>query len=210
MGRSCVKFSDKELEQSNLIDKVFKNAVAALVLEMPSLLTSIERSKKPDGASFVYRPLSDMTDLERRISVIAEVVKTPRPLDAGVKEITDDFYSETRKRISIELGSALVHLYFVSSTLPNESGKYALLLQSHHSLNDFLSAMSIFDGLLSNLATINKPDDRLLSKQVERLHPCYLDFLREPVDHFSASEEETAEGSRLINEVRTAIEKDVI
>lgn len=199
---ASIKFSDKKLDQSILIKKDFQNAVASLCLDMPSLLTSIDRLEKPKGPFFLYRPLIDINDLMSRVSEIAEVVKLTGPLDAGVKEITDCFYSDTAYRISIELGPNLVQFKLVFSTLPEESGMYVLLLRSHHSLNDFLSGMGIFDRLLTKLATRQEPDQRLLADDVKNLHPCYLDLLRDSIDHFSASEEELSQGTKLINEVR--------
>lgn len=198
---ACVHFTDK----GQMVDDAFKRAVAALSLERPSLMASIERPES-DGPLFVYQPLSSMAELERRTAEITQVVEVKGSLDAGVEDILDRFYSETDKRISIEMGSSLLHLYLVHSASDSKTGKYALLLRSHHALNDFLSGMSIFDGLLAKIGHREGPDESLLSTAVQRLHPCYLDLLRDPIDHHSATEAELAQGSETMGKV--SVERD--
>jgi hypothetical protein len=193
---ACVQFTDK----GQGVEEAFKNAVAALSLERPSMMATMERSDS-SGPVFVYQPLNGMAELKERTAEIAQVVKVEGSLDSGVRDILDQFYSETDSRISIEMGPSLIHLHLVHSTSSNEAGKYALLLRSHHALNDFLSGMSIFDGLLAKIGQREGPDESLLSTATQRLHPCYLDLLREPIDHQSASETELAQGSETMGKV---------
>jgi hypothetical protein len=195
---ASVKFSDDTLTQES-IESVFMSAVASLALERPSIIASIERTDQ--GPSFVFNPIADMAYLHTRVSQIANVVQVDDTLESGVTTITDQFYAETDKRISIELGPSLMQLTMVRSSLSKEAGKYAILLRSHHSLNDFLSGMAMFDGILSKIAKRKGPDVSLLSSTEDRLHPCYIDLLREPVDHYTSTEAETAKASEIMGKV---------
>jgi len=182
------------------------NAVDAVLLESPSLLAEVERKEnattEPPSTQceFVYRKLADLEDFSQKRSQILSFVHSSETTEVGLKTVTDDFYQKTEECISTTLGPALVHFTFVSSD--REPDQYAIALRSSHALNDFWSGMAILRAILQQLATQAKPDAGLIASQTERLHPCYIDLLRNPVDHHAASEEELAQGSQSIGKVR--------
>ncbi|KAF5636683.1 l diaminobutyrate decarboxylase [Fusarium tjaetaba] len=165
MGAVIFTISPSYASQMNSeahVEAWFKEAVSRVCLEKPSLLAVIERGQEESAVAksrdFVYP-------------------------QEGLKLLTDDFYSTPEKRISLELGDHLIHVSLVFSS--SEAGNFALAIRCNHALNDFWSGAAILNNLLSNLAdglsttTVLSLSYKDASHSL--LHPCYLDFLRDPI-----------------------------
>ncbi|KAF5264315.1 hypothetical protein FOXYS1_4901 [Fusarium oxysporum] len=198
------------LKSKTNVEAWFSKAVSRVCLEKPSLLAVIERGQEESAVAksrdFVYRPLTSDSDFSERIKQRTTVLHTEKSAQEGLKLLTDDFYSAPEKRISLELGDHLIHVSLVFSSA--EAGTFALAIRYNHALNDFWSGAAILNKLLSKLA------DGLSTTQVlslsyknashSSLHPCYLDFLRDPIGDTpldAESQEKTAQllGANLSN-----------
>ncbi|SCV49692.1 uncharacterized protein FFB14_11043 [Fusarium fujikuroi] len=192
------------LNSKDPVETWFSRAVSRLCLEKPSLLAVIERGQDESAVAksrdFVYRPLTSDNDLSERIKQRTTVLHTEKPAQEGLKLLTDDFYSTPEKRISLELGDHLIHISIVSSS--SEVGTFSLAIRYNHALNDFWSGAAILNNLLSKLA------DGLSTTQVlplsykdashSSLHPCYLDFLRDPIGDAPLDAESQAKAAQLL------------
>ncbi|KAI7766361.1 hypothetical protein LZL87_012599 [Fusarium oxysporum] len=172
------------LNNKTNVETWFNKAVSRVCLEKPSLLAVIDRGQGESAITksrdFVYRPLTSDTQ-------------------GGLKLLTDDFYSTPEKRISLELGDHLIHVSLVFSS--SEAGTFSLAIRYNHALNDFWSGAAILNNLLSKLA------DGLSTKVVSlsykdashsALHPCYLDFLRDPIGDTPLDAESQEKAAQLL------------
>ncbi|KAF5549301.1 l diaminobutyrate decarboxylase [Fusarium mexicanum] len=193
-----------QMNSNTHVETCFSKAVSRVCLEKPSLLAVIERGQEESAAAksrdFVYRPLISNDDFSERIKQRTTVLHTEKSAQEGLKLLTDDFYSTPEKRISFELGDHLVHVSFVSSS--SEAGTFALAIRYNHALNDFWSGAAILNNILSKLA------DGLSTTQVQSLsykdashsslHPCYLDFLRDPIGDTPLDAESQEKAAQLL------------
>nr|RBQ96941.1 hypothetical protein FVER53263_10939 [Fusarium verticillioides] len=169
------------------VETWFSKSVLRVCLEKPSLLAVIERGEEESAVAksrdFVYCPLASDDDLSERIKQRTTVLYTEKSAQEGLKLLTDDFYSAPEKRISLELGDHLIHVSLVSSS--SEPRTFSLAIRYNHALNDFWSGAAILNNLLSKLAD-GLSTTKVLSLSYKdashsSLHPCYLDFLRDPI-----------------------------
>ncbi|KAF5987180.1 aromatic-amino-acid decarboxylase [Fusarium coicis] len=176
-----------QMNSKTNVEAWFKEAVSRVCLEKPSLLAVIERGQEESAVAksrdFVYRPLASDSDFSERITQRTTVLHTDKSAQEGLKLLTDDFYLAPEKRISLELGDHLIHVSLVSSS--SEPGTFALAIRYNHALNDFWSGAAILNNLLSKLAD-GLSTTKVLSLSYKdtshsSLHPCYLDFLRDPI-----------------------------
>ncbi|KAF5546455.1 l diaminobutyrate decarboxylase [Fusarium napiforme] len=191
------------------VEAWLKEAVSHVCLKNPSLLAVIERGQEESAIAksrdFVYRPLTSDNDFAGRIKQRTTVLHTYKSAQEGLKLLTDDFYSAPEKRImekriSLELGDHLIHVSLVSSS--SETGSFALAIRYNHALNDFWSGAAILNNLLSKLAD-GLSTTKVLSLSYKdashsSLHPCYLDFLRDPIGDTSLDVESREKAAQLL------------
>ncbi|KAF5636184.1 l diaminobutyrate decarboxylase [Fusarium sp. NRRL 52700] len=186
------------------VENWFSKAVSRVCLEKPSLLAVIERGQEESAVAksrdFVYRPLTSDNDFSEKVKQRTTVLHTEKTAQEGLKVLTDDFYSTPEKRISLELGDHLIHIYLVSSS--SEVGTFALAIRYNHALNDFWSGAAILNNLLSKLAD-GLSTTKVLSLSFKdashsSLHPCYLDFLRNPIGDTPLDAESREKAAQLL------------
>ncbi|KAF4973286.1 hypothetical protein FSARC_361 [Fusarium sarcochroum] len=186
------------------IEAWFNQAASLLCLEKPSLLASIERGQEGSAASksrnFVYRPLTSDDDLAERIARQTTILYSEESVQDGLKTLTDDFYSDPQRRISLELGDHLIHISLVVSSA--EPGTFGLAIRCNHALNDIWSGMAILDDILSKLAdglakSAPWPSYKIVSPS--SLHPCYLDILQKPIGDTVLDQESQEKAKQLLS-----------
>ncbi|KAM0543440.1 hypothetical protein ACHAPJ_012304 [Fusarium lateritium] len=185
------------------IETWFHRAISLLCLEKPSLLAFIERGKEGSAAAksrnFVYRPLISDGDLAERVSRQTDILHTKESVKDGLKTLTDDFYSDPERRISLELGAHLIHISLVVSSA--EPGSFGLAIRCNHALNDSWSGIAILDDILVKLAddlikSAPWPSYKIASPS--SLHPCYLDILQKPIGHDALDQESQEKAKQLL------------
>lgn len=152
-----------------------EKSLAHVLLQAPLLMGTIE-ADAGQGKRYAYKALGSLDDLRGRTEqlLVVELVDDTRK---RVEELSSAYYAD-KKRVSVELGPALIRFVF----LAGPDGQYALFLQTTHTLIDFWALASLFELALDTFtrdeplpATIKPGDD------VERLSPAYLEVLKEPL-----------------------------
>ncbi|KAJ4244788.1 hypothetical protein NW762_014365 [Fusarium torreyae] len=181
----------------------FNQAISLLCLEKPSLLAFIERGKEGSAASksrnFVYRPLESDDDLAGRIARQTTILHTKKSVQDGLKTLTDEFYKDPERRISLELGEHLIHISLVASSA--EPGSFGLAIRCNHALNDSWSGIAILHDILGKLAdglTRSEPWPSYKIASPSALHPCYLDILQKPIGDDPLDQESQEKAKHLL------------
>ncbi|EKJ69198.1 hypothetical protein FPSE_10629 [Fusarium pseudograminearum CS3096] len=192
-----------KVESRDNVEAWFNKAVTLICIQKPSLLSTIQRGQQhsvPDKSrDFIYTPVESDNDLVERIAQRTTILHTNNSAKEGLKSLTDEFYSSPEKRISIELGSHLIHVSLVMSS--SEPGTFALAIRCNHALNDFWSGSAILDNILSSLSNglvEDLPLPSYTSVSTSSLHPCYLDILQQPLGDAPMDQEDQEKAKQLL------------
>ncbi|QPC71078.1 hypothetical protein HYE68_001830 [Fusarium pseudograminearum] len=192
-----------KVESRDNVEAWFNKAVTLICIQKPSLLATIQRGQQhsvPDKSrDFIYTPVESDNDLVERIAQRTTILHTNNSAKEGLKSLTDEFYSSSEKRISIELGSHLIHVSLVVSS--SEPGTFALAIRCNHALNDFWSGSAILDNIISSLSNglvENLPLPSYTSVSTSSLHPCYLDILQQPLGDAPMDQEDQEKAKQLL------------
>ncbi|CAG1977408.1 unnamed protein product [Fusarium graminearum] len=192
-----------KVESKDNVETWFNKAITLLCIQKPSLLATIQRGQQDSvptkSRDFIYTPLESDNDLAERVAQRTTLLYTNKSAKEGLKSLTDEFYSSPEKRISIELGSHLIHISLVASS--SEPGTFALAIRCNHALNDFWSGAAILDNILSSLSNglvENLPLPLYTSVSTSSLHPCYLDILQQPLGDAPLNQEDQEKAKQLL------------
>ncbi|PTD06845.1 hypothetical protein FCULG_00005851 [Fusarium culmorum] len=192
-----------KVESKDNVEAWFNKAITLICIQKPSLLATIQRGQQDSvpakSRDFIYTPLESDSELAERIAQRTTVLHTNKSAKEGLKSLTDEFYSSPEKRISIELGSRLIHLSLVVSS--SEPGTFALAIRCNHALNDFWSGAAILDNILTRLSNglaEDLPLPSYTSVSTSSLHPCYLDILQQPLGDAPMNKEDQEKAKQLL------------
>jgi hypothetical protein len=191
-----------EIETRTSLKTWFKKAMYHVFRSKTSLLATIERGEgaaTSKSRDFIFHPLTSDGDLAERIAQRTTIVHTLESVRAGLKSLTDDFYSDPEKRISFELGEHLIHISLIVSSV--EPGTFAIAIRCNHALNDLWSSAGVLDETLCSLVKGLINDEPLFPLErfsTIKLPLCYLDLLADPVGDTPLDDESKERARQLL------------